>query len=215
MEKRKFIKKNELMEICEEINGELVNGQYESFEMLEVKAEDIEEKVFFVEGELVFSFKPEDVRNTENWREIGGLAIPVEDLKGHWMIDNCVVDSSFMEMVFQTIDPEDVNLTEEDIEKQFEKIEKDHFTVDDLDKFETYTYWDGSNHQEITLNDADRSEWVEIDYDEEGYQVEEELEYDNHGTGITEKVKMKNGDIYKIEKSFYQGVISDTWIKMK
>lgn len=198
------------------------NNEENNFEVLKIEKSQIEKKIDFSDSDLVFKFLLEDMENFENWTEVEGLTIDIEDLKGYCLIDNSIVENWFLQYVFNSYESieelnerEDLEITEKEFNEQFEKVKNDYMDYEVFEQGEYFTYWDGSNHKEIMLSHGYiDSELTEITEDKEFIEVEE-IDYRKANTGHYRTIKTEDGSIFEIYVSYYQGHISDTWKKIK
>lgn len=110
------------------------------------------------------------------------------------------------------IDSDEPKITLEMLVKQFDKIESLYQGAFLEYCEEYYTYWDGSNHKTIWLEDENGERWEEVT-DEPEYTIVETLDSKEHATGKTTTVKTESGSVYDIYESFFQGDITQSWTK--
>lgn len=83
-----------------------------------------------------------------------------------------------------------------------EKMKKEGVTVNTLETYKAWGYYDGSNWKEITLEYFIDTEWTEITEELEGMT---ELDYQNYNTGHKKLYELEDGRKVLIDTSYYQG----------
>ena len=199
-------------------------------EVLKLAQEDILKGAYIEEG-YSFMIHPDNIKELQQYKDVGGLTVSEEDLK------NCIIFTAedmngisngdkFFELLeaynskenFEIALKEfneyevDEQLTQADLDLIFNQIRENLDTADCwIDAVEYHEYWDGSNHKKITLS-GEYAEFTEVDNAEyNDYVSKERLDAHESGAYCSKLVITESGKKAVVTSSRMQGDCTVVW----
>lgn len=184
-----------------------------------IDEEDIDKGTRFY-NDLWFGVRPEDIDDITKYRDFEGIFVSESDLEDHIIFNsNDGLDKRFVNLIkeykdccktfdqaIMKVEYEEDIISKSEVQQQLNYI-RNYFetAINWCEADEYYTYWDGSNHQELLLS-GEHSEWIDITNDEDFVNVYESS-WENRGTYEERIIRTKSDSVYLVINSFYQGCI--------